>query len=146
MCWEWTGGTHNIVFYEKPSGATVEGDARERNPGDFDHVFNVVGTYKYRCTVIGHSSINPATGACSDMCGTVTVTEVGATAAPPTPPAPTPTATTTAAAEEEDSTDYTPVVVGGVALVLVGGTALAVTTGAAVGGAAVASTQTRGSC
>jgi plastocyanin len=69
---KWTNqsgsATHTVTFYKKPKGAKTQGftlgagDSRTRK-------ITKKGVYKYRCTILGHSSVS--NGTCTGMCGKV---------------------------------------------------------------------------
>ena len=63
-----TTATHRVVAYKGPWSKETEIGPQETTAKRFRRT----GTYKYRCTVQGHSAL--ADGNCQGMCGTVHVT------------------------------------------------------------------------
>lgn len=59
--------THNVVSYKGDWNVKVRVNSGQRT----SFTFNNNGTYKYRCTIQSHSSLN--NGTCNGMCGRITV-------------------------------------------------------------------------
>ncbi|MFP9190910.1 plastocyanin/azurin family copper-binding protein [Natronosalvus vescus] len=51
VVWEWVGqADHNVEPTEQPEGADWEGHTDLKADGDYEHTFDVEGTYDYVCT------------------------------------------------------------------------------------------------